>query len=199
MKVGTRFSEEFEAYVGVHQGQVSSPLLFAIVVDVATNEIKEGMLQEFFYTDDIVLRAESMTELQEKFNGWKSAHEIKGVKVNQMRSNQTKVIVSKIGQITEKPSSKKDPCGICGRKTMLIAVLCKSCGNLIHEGCAKIKTVTNRLAIDLICRKCKGYHKIVDQKEKSHDYAETVTEFSYLGDRIKSRGGCVAAMISRTY
>ena len=35
----------------------------------------------------------------------------------------TKVMVSKIGQITVKPSSKKDLCGICGRKTMANAVL----------------------------------------------------------------------------
>ena len=46
-----------------------------------------------------------------------------------MNLMETKVMVSKIGQVTGKPSSKKDPCGICGRKTMLNAVLCKSCGN----------------------------------------------------------------------
>ena len=110
-----------------------------------------------------------------------------------------KVMVSKIGQVTVKPSSKKDPCGICGRKTMLNAVLCKSCGNWRHGRCAKIKRVTNRLAIDLKCRKCKWYNKKVeDQKEKLHDDVETVTELSYLGDRINSGGGCVAAVTSRT-
>ena len=45
VKVGTHFTEEFEVKVGVHQGSVLSPLLFAIVVDVVTNEIKEVMLQ----------------------------------------------------------------------------------------------------------------------------------------------------------
>ena len=70
----------------------------------------------------------------------------------------TMVMVSKIGQVTVKLYSKKDPCGICGKKTMVDAVLCKSCGNSIHGTCAKIKRVTNRLAIDYKCRKCKGYH-----------------------------------------
>ena len=67
----------------------------------------------------------------------------------------TKVMASKIGQITVRPSSKKDPCGICDRKIMANAVLCKSCGNWIHGRCARIKGVTNRLAIDFKCRiKC---------------------------------------------
>ena len=60
----------------------TSPLLPAIVVDVLTNEITEGILQEILYTDDIVLLAESMAELQEKIYAWKSAIESKGLKVN---------------------------------------------------------------------------------------------------------------------
>ena len=99
-------------------------LLFAIVVDVM-NEIKKGTLQQILHADDIVLIAEIMAELQEKLYGWKNALESKDLKVNMMK---TKVMVSKIGQVTVKPSSKKDTCGICGRKTMLNAVLCKPCG-----------------------------------------------------------------------
>ena len=81
-----------------------------------------------------------------------------------MNLMKTKLMVSKIGQVTVKPSSKKDPCGICGRKTMLNAILCKSCGNWIHGRCAKIKMVTNRLVMDFICRKCKGHHKNEEDK-----------------------------------
>ena len=111
----------------------------------------------------------------------------------------TKVMVSKIGQVTVRPSSKKDLCGICGRKTMSYAVLCKSCRNWIQGRCANIKIVTNGLAVDVKCRKCIGHHKNVeDRKEKLYDDVKTLTEFSYLGDRIKSGGGCEAAVISRT-
>ena len=53
VKVGTHFSDEFEVNVGVHLGSVLSPLLFAIVVDVVANEMKEGTLQEILYVDDI--------------------------------------------------------------------------------------------------------------------------------------------------
>ena len=65
VKVGTRLSEEFEVNIGVHQGSILSPLLFAIVVDVVANEIQEGMLQEILYADDILI-AESMAEVPKK-------------------------------------------------------------------------------------------------------------------------------------
>ena len=44
LKVGTHLSEEFEASVGVHQCSVLSPTLFAIVIDVDTNEMEEVAL-----------------------------------------------------------------------------------------------------------------------------------------------------------
>ena len=64
VKVGTQLSEEFEVDVGVRLGSVLSPLLFAIVNDFATKEMKEGTLQEILYADDLVLIAETMAELQ---------------------------------------------------------------------------------------------------------------------------------------
>ena len=67
IKVGTCLSDEFEVNIGVHQGSVLLPLLFTIVVAVVKNEMKEGMLQEILYADDIVLIAETVVELQEKF------------------------------------------------------------------------------------------------------------------------------------
>ena len=159
--------------VGVHHGSVLSPLLVAIVIDALSNEIKEGTLREILYADDLVLIAETVEE--QKNYTWKSALESKGLKVSLVK---TKVMVSVIGQISINPSSKKDPCGICGRKTMLNAVLWKSCGNWIQGICAKIKRLTNTFAIDLKCRKCKGCHEnIDDQKEKLHEDVETVKIF----------------------
>ena len=43
VKVGTYLPEEFEAIVGVQEGSVLSLLLFSIVVDVVTNEIRKSM------------------------------------------------------------------------------------------------------------------------------------------------------------
>ena len=54
VKGGTHFSEELEVNFVVHQGSALSPLLFAFVVDVVANGIKDGMLQEILYADNIV-------------------------------------------------------------------------------------------------------------------------------------------------
>ena len=59
--------------------------------------------------------------------------------------------------------------------------------------------VSNRLAIDFRCRNCKGYLKNVDnQKGKLHNDVESLTELSYLGDRINSEGECETAVTCRT-
>ena len=113
VKVGAHYPEELEANAGVHHGSALSPLLFATVVDVATNNIKESILQKIFCAYEIVLMVENYAELCETFYRWKSALESKGMKVNLMK---TKVTVSKIGQVTVKLSSIKHPCGICGRR-----------------------------------------------------------------------------------
>ena len=136
MKVRTNLSEKFELNSGVHHGSHLSPVSLAIVIDVVANEIREDTLQETLYADDIVVIAENMAEQQERFYSWKSAFDIKGQKEILLK---TKVMVIKIGQFTVKTSCKKDPCGICGRITMVNAVLSKSSGNWIHGRCAESK------------------------------------------------------------
>ena len=91
VRVGSAYSEEFKVGVGVHQGSVLSPLLFAIVVDVITGNARRGVVNELLYADDLVLTDETMKDLKEKFWNWKDALESKGLKVNPRK---TKVMVS---------------------------------------------------------------------------------------------------------
>ena len=104
VRVGSGTSDEFGVRVGVHQGSVLSPLIFAIVVDVVTEHTREGLLNEILYADDLVLMSESLEDLQERFQRWRRALEGKGLKVN---VGKTKMMVSGTeGEIT---SSKIDP------------------------------------------------------------------------------------------
>ena len=68
-----------------------------------------------------------------------------------------------------------------------------------HGRCAKIKRVTNTLAIDFKGRECNGCSQNIEyQNEKFLEVVETVTDCLYLGDRIYSGGGCEAVVTSRT-
>ena len=146
VRVGSELSEEFEVKVGVHQGSVLSPLVFAIVVDVVTERAREGLMYEMLYADDLVLMSETMEGLREKFWKWKEAFESKGLKVN---LGKTKVVVS--GTEGEACTSKVDPCGICGKRVMANSVLCVKCGKFIHGRCTKVKRVTPKLGRDFVC------------------------------------------------
>ena len=81
VRVGSRTSDEIEVRVGVHQGSVLSPLIFAIVVDVVTEHAREGLLNEILYADDLVQMSESLEDLRERFQR-RRALEGKGLKVN---------------------------------------------------------------------------------------------------------------------
>ena len=63
--------------VGVHQGSVLSPLVFAIVVDVVRENVRNGLISEMLYADDLVLMSETMEGLREKFWKWMEAFESK--------------------------------------------------------------------------------------------------------------------------
>ena len=81
--------------VGVHQGSVLSPLVFAIVVDVVTESVRNGLMSEMLYADDLVLMSETMEGLRQKFWKWKEAFESKGLKVN---LGKTKLVCSEWGR-----------------------------------------------------------------------------------------------------
>ena len=91
VRVNGTFSEVFQVNVGVHQGSVISSLLFIMVLEALSLEFRVGCPWELLYADDLVLIAESMDELIEKFTRWKEGMESKGLRVNILK---TKVMVS---------------------------------------------------------------------------------------------------------
>lgn len=193
VRVGSELSEEFEVKVGVHQGSVLSPLVFAIVIDVVTESAREGLMGEMLYADDLVLMSDTMEGLREKFVKWREAFESKGLKVN---LGKTKVMVS--GMEGKALMSKVDPCGMCGKRVKANSVWCQKCGKWIHGRCTKMKRVTQSLAKDFVCGRCeKGVGGVVEQEEKLCDEVESVKEFTYLGDKVSVGGGCEAAVTAR--
>ena len=64
---------------------------FAIVVDMVTVSVRNGLMSEDLYADGLVLTSEMMEGLREKFSKWKEALESEGLKVN---LGKTKVVVN---------------------------------------------------------------------------------------------------------
>ena len=193
VRMGSAYSEEFELKVGVHQGSVLSPILFAKVVDVITKNARRGVVNELLYADDLVILSEDIEDLKNRFWNWKGALESKGLKIN---TRKTKVMVS--GSQGKLFKSKIDPCGVCRRRVMVNSVVCTKCGNWVHGKCAKIKRATARLAMHFVCLKCKVImERTMDSIKKLCDEVETVNGFCYLVDRLNASGGCEAAVAAR--
>ena len=100
------------------------------------------------------------------------------------------------GGITKDGMSKGkiDPGGVCNLRMKVNSVLCLQCGK-----CAGMKMVTPKFSRNFACRKCEGnIGEAVEQEVKICDEVETVSEFTYLGDRVSVGGGCEAAVTART-
>ena len=83
IKVEYTRSESFDVKVGVHQGSILSPLLFALVMDEVTKDIREGVVKEMLYADDIVLLVgDNWEEVESRYTRWKKALQEKGMKIN---------------------------------------------------------------------------------------------------------------------
>ena len=80
--------------VGLHQGSVLSPLLFAAVMDVVSSEARSGLPSKLLYVDDLILIAPTMEQLGRRVADWGASLLGKGLKVNAGRS---KVMVGSSG------------------------------------------------------------------------------------------------------
>jgi hypothetical protein len=100
----------------------------------------EGLLFEILYADDLVLMADSMEELQLKFDRWKSVIERNGLKVNM---GKTKVMVS--GECGERVVSRIDPCRVCDKRVKANSVLCIGCKKWVHKRCSGVKGVLEKV------------------------------------------------------
>ena len=193
VRVGSELSPEFLVQVAVHQGSVLSPLLFAIAVDIISENAREGLMIEILHADDLVLMSESIANLKKKFLKWKEAFESKGLKVNLKK---TKVMVSDSkGEVLK---SKVDSCAKCGKNVMVNSVKCTKCGKWVHGRCAKMKRVTSTLAKGFVCELCVyTKERIVEPGEGIIDQVDSVKSFCYLGNRLNASGGSEAAVTAR--
>ena len=71
--VDGELSSSFSVKVGVHQGSTLSPLLFIMVMDVLTEDVRNDSLMEVLYADDLVLCGKSLNEVMDNYGRWKGS------------------------------------------------------------------------------------------------------------------------------
>ena len=72
-RTDTGISESFELKVGLHEGSVLSPLLFAAVMDVVSSKATSGVPSELLYADDLLLMAPIMEQLGRCMAEWRAS------------------------------------------------------------------------------------------------------------------------------
>ena len=83
-------TEEFKVGVGLHQGSVLSPFLFAIIVDKPTEDLRKDATWDMLFADDIVLSRRNHRELEDDVEVCRNALERKGLKVSRSKSEYLK-------------------------------------------------------------------------------------------------------------
>jgi hypothetical protein len=190
-------SERFDVTVGVHQGSVLSPLLFAVVMDEVVSSVKIGMPFEVLFADDLVLLADSKEALLARFTAWKQAMEAKGMKVNMAK---TKVMCSD-RDVHEVRQSGKNPCGVCSKGVGSNAVMCTQCNKWVHARCSGIRgRLTAVVATQYVCKTCTTGNinkPSLSNIQVDGAILEAVQTFCYLGDVLECNGGSSAAVTAR--
>ena len=78
-------TEPFNVKVGLHQGSALSPLLFAVVMDQLTGEVRNEAAWSMMLADDIVLVREGGEEIKQDLERWRNSLERRGMKVSRTK------------------------------------------------------------------------------------------------------------------
>ena len=195
--VDGELSSSFSVKVGVHQGSALSPLLFIMVMDVLTEDVRDGSLMEFLYADDLALCGESLNDVIDKYKRWKNAVEGKGLRVNVDKTKGMQLSFGKKSSVL-----KVGPCGVCGEWVGCSSIQCTKCQRWVHCRCSDVTRQVSLLSCRdiFVCRTCLRHNcSVVEMLEfkTGEDVLEEVERFCYLGDMISCFGGASEAVSAR--
>ena len=96
-------------------------------MDVVTEEVaNEGHAP--MYADDLVLICETKEEARRRFEAWRDALEIMGLKVNT-----NKIKVMRCARDVEPKEAAEDPCSVCGKRVGVNSMHYTTCGYCVHR------------------------------------------------------------------
>ena len=133
VRINSDFSDDFLLKVGLHQRSVLSPLLFIIVLEALSSEIRSGCPEELLNAVDIALVSETLADLFKKLESWKSVMESKGLRVY---LGKTKVTINS-SDVGKNRYKRKYPCGVYRKGVNNNSIYCKFCKLQVHKLQAK--------------------------------------------------------------
>ena len=78
--------EEFKVEVGMHQGSALSPILFAMVMDRLTDEVRRESPWTMMFADGIVICSDSREQLEISLEKWRYGLERRGMRVSHRKT-----------------------------------------------------------------------------------------------------------------
>jgi len=134
----------------MHQGSALSRLLFVVVMEALSTELRVALPWELLYADDLVVIAETEDDPIKRLNEWKNNVENRGIRVNM---NKTKIMISGERQnITQKAVGW--PRDVCGREVGNNSIQCTSCQKWLHRKCSYIKGSMYKVIKTFVRRGC---------------------------------------------
>ena len=73
--IDVELSSSFSVKVGAHCGSTLSSCLFIMIMDVLTEDVRNGSLMDLLYADNLILCGESLNEVTDKYRKCKYAVE----------------------------------------------------------------------------------------------------------------------------
>ena len=161
VSVDRELSSSFSVKVGVHLGSALSPLLFIMVMDVLTEDVRDGSLMELLYPHNLVLCGESLNDVMDKYKRWKNAVEGKGLRVNVDKTKGIQLSFWKKSSV-----SKVDPCGVCDERVGCNCNQCMKCQRWVHRRCSDVPRQASLLSCRdiFVCRTCLRHNCSVVEK-----------------------------------
>ena len=130
VRVGERYSEEFEVKDGVHKDQYSARCSSSLCLKPSHESSALGSPEK---TSMLMTLLSSLEECVRRLLTWKEAMEKKGLRVN---AGKTKIMICGTG-LDLLQSSGEFPCAIC--HTGVSSIFCNGCKHWVHKKCSGLK------------------------------------------------------------
>ena len=145
-----------------------------VSIEALSRHFRSGCPWELLYADDLVITAEILDELLEKFRVWKTNLETKGLlRVNVGK----KKIMVKANNAPKPVETSKFPCGVCNKGVGSNSIKCHVCGFWVHKRCSNVKGPL-KANPEFKCKKCRG--EVLNAITSDIDPVRVLARFSGL-------------------